>query len=429
MKDWLGNTIARGELIDDWLSPKRQTSLALLRDSKWPTRRTEAWKYTPVKAVERAALAADARDRDVVAKESMQYSVDGFPEFGMDSIRIKFIDGVPSEDLSLLDLPKGLSIISLAAASSDCNSWVKDAYASIKPERHLFGLVNDVLAEGGVIIDVEEGAVIERPIYIENVLSKNEETHTRILARMGRGSKATIVEHFHGNEQSLNTGFSEFALAENAELEHYRFALQYGEAVSIGGGHFQLASNAILNSTIVGFGSDLSRLDIDVSHVGEHAHAKLNALYLLNGKELFDLHSTIEHIAPNGTTVENVRGIVADRARAVFNGRIHIHRDAQKTLADLNNRNLLLSDKAEINTKPELEIYADDVRCSHGATIAEINKESLFYLQSRGISRANAQVMLSFGFINELVDQMPNELMAEWLRPQLRQRFALMDVK
>jgi Fe-S cluster assembly protein SufD len=132
---------------------------------------------------------------------------------------------------------------------------------------------------------------------------------------------------------------------------------------------------------------------------------------------------------PNGTTEENVRGIVAGQARVVFNGRIHIHRDAQKTLAELNNRNLLMSADAEINTKPELEIYADDVRCAHGATIAQIDKKALYYLQSRGINRGQAQVMLSFGFINELVDQMPNEALAEWLRPQLRQRFAAMDVK
>jgi Fe-S cluster assembly protein SufD len=123
-----------------------------------------------------------------------------------------------------------------------------------------------------------------------------------------------------------------------------------------------------------------------------------------------------------------VRGIVADEARSVFNGRIHIHRYAQKTLAELNNRNLLLSDKAEVNTKPELEIYADDVRCAHGATIAEIDKQALYYLQSRGIDQGKAQVMLNFGFINELIDEMPNRALAEWIRPLIRDRFASMKI-
>jgi Fe-S cluster assembly protein SufD len=184
-----------------------------------------------------------------------------------------------------------------------------------------------------------------------------------------------------------------------------------------------------MHSTIVGFGSDLSRLDTDIIHAGEFADAKLNAMYLLDGKELFDLHATVEHAMPNGTTEENVRCIVADRARAVFNGRIHIHRDAQKTLAELNNRNLLMSNTAEINTKPELEIYADDVRCAHGATVAQIDKQALYYLQTRGVSRSKAQVMLNFGFINELIDLMPNAALAEWIRPIIRERFAQMEVK
>jgi Fe-S cluster assembly protein SufD len=155
----------------------------------------------------------------------------------------------------------------------------------------------------------------------------------------------------------------------------------------------------------------------------------MNAIYLLDGEEHFDLHTCVEHAVPHGTTEENIRGIVADRSQAVFNGRIHIHRDAQKTLAEMNNRNLLLSRRAQINTKPELEIYADDVKCAHGATVAEVNQTAVYYLMSRGISRNDALVMLNFGFINELVDQMPNQAIAQWLRPQLRERFAAMKVE
>ena len=126
---------------------------------------------------------------------------------------------------------------------------------------------------------------------------------------------------------------------------------------------------------------------------------------------------------PNGTTEENARGIIGDKAKAVFNGRIHIHRDAQKTLAELNNRNLLLSRGAQINTKPELEIYADDVQCAHGATVAEIDEEALYYLLTRGIDKQKALVMLNFGFVQEMVFDMPNEALAEWLQPILKQRF------
>jgi Fe-S cluster assembly protein SufD len=200
-------------------------------------------------------------------------------------------------------------------------------------------------------------------------------------------------------------------------------------AKQLGGSHFKLHNRSTLNSTMVGYGSDLSRLDVDIHHAGEFADAKMNAIYLLAEGELFDLHSTIEHAMPNGTTEENARGIVGDKARAVFNGRIHIHRDAQKTLAELNNRNLLLSRRGVINTKPELEIYADDVKCAHGATVAEIDEEALYYLLTRGVPRSKALVMLNFGFIQELVNDVPNSAIREWLQPLLSERFSQMEVK
>ncbi len=417
MSDWLGRAVSRAEQVNDWLSPQRQTSLALLREAQWPTRKTEAWKYTPVHVLADAVF-ADAANSELTAAATIE---------GLNSIELVFTDGVLQSDLS--QLPEGLTIVSLLEASADVQRWAAETFTAAKPDRHLFGLVNDVLATAGVIIDVAEGVTIEPVIRIVHRISKDCEAHNRVLVRIANNASVTVVEDFSGEEKSFNTGFAEYTLAEAASLEHYRFALQTGAALSVGGSHFNLADKAQLNSTMVGFGSELSRLDVDVNHTGEHAFAKLNAIYLLDGNELFDLHSTIEHIVPNGTTEENVRGIVADHSRAVFNGRIHIHRDAQKTLAELNNRNLLMSRDAEINTKPELEIYADDVRCAHGATIAEIDKGALYYLQSRGVSKAQAQVMLSFGFINELVDQMPNQILAEWLRPQLRQRFANMEVK
>jgi Fe-S cluster assembly protein SufD len=425
MSQWLASAVTRGEKIDDWLSVKRQASLSLLRQAQWPTRKTEAWKYTPVKAIESAKLSdgfneVAVNNTDAIANEKIT---------SLDSIDLVFYNGQLQTDLDALDLPVGLTIQSLNQPSSDAQLWGLDTFAVIKPERHLFGLVNDVLAQQGLLIDIANDVVVRSAIRIVHSFSEGQEAHHRVLVRLGENSKTTVIEQFTGNVASFNTGFAEFQLSEQAELEHYRFALQTGAAISVGGSHFNLATKAKLNSTLIGFGSDLSRVDIDVTHAGEFCYAKLNAIYLLDGKELFDLHSTIEHVAANGTTEENVRGIVADRSRAVFNGRIHIHRGAQKTLAELNNRNLLMSDKAEINTKPELEIYADDVRCAHGATIAELDKKSLYYMQSRGISRGQAQIMLNFGFINELVDQMPNEALAEWLRPQLRERFAQMDVQ
>ena len=416
MSNWLNSAVTRAESVSDWLSPQRQQSLQLLRETPWPTRKTEAWKYVPINVWERAELTP--AEQSLPQAQAIE---------GLNSLDLVFINGELKSDIPA-NLPEGLSIASLANASDADQAWASETFASIKPQRHLFGLVNDVLATGGLLIRVAAGAKVEQPIRIVNLVAEGFEAHTRVLVSVEAGASATVIEQNSGTALSKTTAFAEYRIGEEAELEHYRFALQTGDAMNAGGSHFELATRAQLDSTLVGFGSQLSRVDVDVTHAGEHAFAKLNAIYLLDGKELFDLHSTIEHAVPHGTTEENVRGIVADNSRAVFNGRIHIHRDAQKTLAELNNRNLLMSRRAEINTKPELEIYADDVRCAHGATIAEIDKKALYYLQSRGVSRAQAQIMLNFGFINELVDQMPNEILAEWLRPQLRERFAQMEV-
>lgn len=424
MNTWIGNALTRAEVIDDWLHEKRVASLALLREANWPTRKTEIWRYTSLKKLEQIDFSSSAT---AVAANitSDTTTTSGLAISGLNSIDIIFIDGVLQSIPA--NLPQGLTVMRLEQIPSEHQGWVFDLFAKVKPQHHLFGLVNDVLATHGVVIDVAPNVNLAQPVRIIQTITAGNEAHSRILVRVGTAARATVIEHLVGDDKSFNTSFAEYDLAEAAELEHYRLALQSGEALNIGGSHFNLAKQAVLNSNIIGFGSDLARIDIDVYHKGEGTVAKLNAIYLLDKQEHFDLHSNIEHTVPNGTTDENVSGIVAGKARAVFNGRIHIHRYAQKTLAELNNRNLLLSREAEVDTKPELEIYADDVICAHGATIAEIDKAALYYLCSRGISLEQAHLMLNFGFINELIDKIPNSTLADWLRQQLSGRFTQMN--
>lgn len=415
MNSWFGNALTRAEAIDDWLHEKRAASLALLRDTDWPTRQTEAWKYTSLKKLEQLDF-SDGSPAPVI---------DVSPISGLNSINLVFIDGVLQSIPA--DLPEGLTIMPLAQVPDEHQPWVLDQFAGVKPQQHLFGLINDTLATNGLVIDVAPHVDLKHPIHITQTMTAGNEAHCRTLVRVGAGARVTVIEHLAGNQESFNTSFTEYSLATKAELEHYRLALQSDAALTIGGSHFNLDTQATLNSTIVGYGSDLARIDVDISHQGEGTLAKLDAIYLLDKQTHFDLHSNIEHTAPNGTSDERVRGIVADKARAVFNGRIHIHRYAQKTSAELNNRNLLLSRDAEVDVKPELEIYADDVSCAHGATIAEIDQLALYYLRSRGIGLEQAHLMLNFGFINELIDQIPNAVLADWLRQQLSGRFTRMN--
>lgn len=419
MSAWLQQVLHRGQAIADWLSPVRNEALQALSETAWPDRRTEEWKYTSLSVVEDLTL-SNGNSKTNPRVECIE---------GVESLDLLFVDGELRTALAGLKLPVGLQISHLNHAEPLQQVIATSMFAQIKPRRHLFGLVNDVLAQDIVFINIEHGNTIAQPIRIISHSTAGHESHHRVLVRIDNQAKATIIEQLQGQGNSLSTGFTEFDVGEQAQLEHYRFVMHSKQALYFGGGHFCLHHKAKLNSTLVGYGSQLSRTDIDVIHNGEHAEAKLNAIYLLGEAEHFDLHTNIEHAKPNGKTTENVRGIVGDKANAVFNGRIHIHRNAQKALVELNNRNLLLSRRGQINTKPELEIYADDVQCAHGATVAENAEEHLYYLQARGISRSQALIMLNFGFIQELLNQMPNQHLANWLAPQLRARFKEMEVR
>jgi Fe-S cluster assembly protein SufD len=418
MSQWLEEVIDTAQR-DDYLSPVRQQALAQLKADGWPARRSESWRFTPLTPVEKrkAKQAVQAENLPVPAIDNLN------------AIDLIFVDGVLVTQVNTLDVPAGMTITSLNTDDAATQQAISSVYGQVKPARHMFGLVNDALCQHGIFINVEANAKIDTPVRIVNMASQDVDAHTRVVVKVAEGARATVIEQGFGDTESLTTAFAEYDLADDAHLEHYRFAMFTGKAKQLGGSHFNLHNRTTLNSTMVGYGSELSRLDVDIHHAGEFADAKMNAIYLLAEGELFDLHSTIEHAMPNGTTEENARGIVGDKARAVFNGRIHIHRDAQKTLAELNNRNLLLSRRGVINTKPELEIYADDVKCAHGATVAEIEEESLYYMLTRGISRSKALVMLNFGFIQELINDVPNAAVREWLAPILSERFSQMEVK
>ncbi|BFM08788.1 Fe-S cluster assembly protein SufD [Halioxenophilus aromaticivorans] len=415
MSHWLTQVLARGsqqnQATSPWLETAREESLAALHQRDLPTRKTEDWRYLPLGILNRFEPAT---------ADTGAYQAEPLP--GLESLDLVFVNGVLLTALeSLGPLEPGLTITTLADAPEATGAAV---FNQVKPQRHFFGLVNDLLASTGVVISVAEGCAIKTPIRLVHWQSGGE-GHTRHLIHLAKNAELCVIEQHQGSDSaSLNTSFSEYQIDEGARLHQSRFALQTGNALNFGGCHFNLSDNSQLHSTLVGFGSQLARLDTDINHTGQHGHALQNAIYLLGEKELFDLHSNVEHANPNGTSEQNVRGIVGDKGKAVFNGRIHIHRYAQKTLAELNNRNLLLTRNAEVYTKPELEIYADDVRCAHGATVAELDSKALYYMQSRGISQADARIMLNFGFINELIEQIDMAPVAEWLQAALKDRIS-----
>jgi len=407
-----------------WLQALQARGQARWRDTELPTRRSENWKFTNL-----AALQQDFRlagDHEVAPAALPRTLREGFG-----GVRLVFVDGVYQPSLSSTDLPEGLRLCRFSEADDEQAARIAEHLGTaVGDAGHPFATLNTAVLADGLFVDIADDAQLSKPVELLWLVRAAEHPtaiNQRLLLCAGRHSQATVIEHFaalDGAGASFTNGVSELLLGDGAQLKHYRLQEESGEAVHIGGLHTRLARDARFDSFHLGLGSLLKRLDIVVHHDGPGAHASLNGIYLPRGEEHIDYHTTVEHAVPQCSTDEVFRGIIADRASAVFNGRIHIHPQAQKTRAELSNKNLLTSAEAEVNTKPELEIYADDVQCAHGATVAQLDPLSLHYLRTRGVPREEAEVMLSYGFINELVDELPLEPLRDYLRPLLASRFA-----
>ncbi|MCB1679825.1 MAG: Fe-S cluster assembly protein SufD [Halioglobus sp.] len=405
--------------LQDWLRDGRDRWEA----STMPTRKTENWKYTSVQALREhfAPAAAGAR----LLRES---DID-LPQ--LVGSRQVFINGHHSARLSDSELPDGVSLVRFGEASTAQAAHIRQYLGSAAGEAGtLFTALNDASLAEGVFVEIAAGHRVAQPLHLVWLTTNQGEAFSvnqRLLVLCGSDSSCAVVEQFAGvrdANKAFTNGVSELLLARGATLEHYRLHQEEGSDLHVGGVYARLAEQSTFNSFHLGLGSELKRIDVVVEHCGQGAHSEVNGVYLPRGSEHIDYHTCIEHRVPDCTSSETFRGIIADEARAVFNGRIHIHRDAQKTRAELSNKNLLTSTRAEVNTKPELEIYADDVQCAHGATVAQLNENALHYLRTRGVSRTEAQSMLSFGFINEVIDTVRNAALRDYLRAMLARRFA-----
>ncbi|MFA5678183.1 MAG: Fe-S cluster assembly protein SufD [Pseudomonas sp.] len=403
-----------------WLAALRATGADRWSSATWPTRKNEAWKYTSLLALQNDNPARWASVDNCAWQEAID-------PIDVDATRLVFINGHFRPEHSH-ELPAGVVRFSEADAHQQ-QLIVRHLGKVMDSSQHLFGALSDAVAGEGVLIHVSRDQKLDKPVYVVNVSTPEAQpamSSQRILVVLEDSTEAELIEHYvSGNEQQnlFVSSFTEVVVGNNAQIQHYRINLEQEDLLHVGGVHVDLHRDARFLGFTLAQGSRLKRIDYHVNHRGEGAHLGLNGVYLPRNKQLIDYHTNVEHRVPRCTTDEVFRGIIGDSAKAVFNGRIHIHQDAQKTLAEMSNRNLLTSPTAEINTKPELEIYADDVRCGHGATIAQLDETSIFYLQSRGVTRADAVRMLSFGFINELLNQVPEQAIQDYLRPRLTTLF------
>ncbi|MEH6389311.1 MAG: Fe-S cluster assembly protein SufD [Pseudomonas profundi] len=412
--------LAEAQHSPDWLQSLRERGALSWSSARWPTRKTELWKNTPLQP-----LQSDMPSRWAAATGTdWQQDIE---QIDIDATRLVFVNGQFMAELSS-DLPA--EIVRFADADVAQRQVIEQKLGTVvDAERHLFAALSNAWAADGILVQVPRNQSLDKPIYVLNVSTPEAEpavSNQRVLMVLEDGSQAELIEHYVSADSKQNgfvNSLTEVIVGQNAQVQHYRINLEQEDLLHVGGVHVNLHRDARFHGFTLAQGSRLKRIDYQVNHRGEGAHLELHGVYLPRNKQLIDYHTNVEHCVPHCTTNEVFRGIIGDSAKAVFNGRIHIHPQAQKTLAELSNKNLLTSPNAEIYTKPELEIYADDVRCAHGATISQLNETSLFYLQSRGVERAEAISMLSFGFINELLTQVPEQAIQDYLRPRLTTLF------
>ncbi|WP_187265413.1 Fe-S cluster assembly protein SufD [Reinekea thalattae] len=391
----------------------QQAAQQQLAEQLLPTKKTEAWKYTPLKSIVSIDWNKDAQapfDQGVV-----------FQDWHEITLRIE--NGMLA---SVPDLPAGVELI----CSADFNEQQSQEFIEKITEQRgsfYFDALNQAALDQAYWLKVDDGVTLEKPLHFNYVQAGNHRMiNTQLLIELGKGAAATVAETFTQAQGSVcfSNANTTATIGEQAHLTHYHLLLERDENRHVGRVSMALSEKAKLTAFHMAIGGVLKRKDIAIHHRGENTELSLNGVYLPTGNEIIDYHTSIDHAVPNCFSDQVFRCIAGDSSKAIFNGRIHIHPQAQKSLANMNNRNLLLSPNAEVYTKPELEIYADDVRCSHGATMAQLDEDMLFYFQSRGISRAKAEVMLSFGFINELLDALTDEPVKALLQPLLGELFS-----
>jgi Fe-S cluster assembly protein SufD len=402
----------------EWLAPVRKAGIASFAELGFPTLHDEDWHFTNVAPIEKLTF-TPAKEIAVNGAESKILNEAAFTK--LSGNRLVFVNGFFSAKLSSIKpVSGGVRVESLSAAISSTGILpVKDRLEA-RPtiEKHLgkyahtanntFAALNQAFFSDGAFIFIPQGIEITDPIqliYISSAKQNGETIQPRNLIIAEANSKLTVVESYisTGDVAYFTNAVTEIYAGDNATVEYVKLQDEAASAFHIAtiAGEFGRASNVTVHSFALG--AKLSRTNIRAKLAGEGLECILNGLYLTRGEQLADHHMIVEHAQPHCASHEYFNGILDDKSKGVFHGRIYVHPVAQKTDAKQTNKNLLLSDDATADTKPQLEIYADDVKCTHGATIGQLNDESIFYLRSRGIDTPTAKRMLIHAFAGEII--------------------------
>ena len=408
-----------------WLTETRRHALERFTALGFPTTREEEWRFTSVAPI--------AERRFVLAKNGASalrpQDLDRLRLPGTTAATLVFANGryVPSAS-DIRGLPAGVRIDSLGVAMRQpANAIEEHLTRAASADRHAFTALNTAFLLDGAFLSVPDGIQVETPIqFVFLAIGDEPETvaHPRVLVVMGAGSKASIVESYSGAHASpyFTNTVTELFAGEDATLNHYKLQQESAACAHIGAMYVRAARNSTVTCHSISLGGSLVRNEVIVVMDGEGAECTLNGLYFGDGRTLVDNHTTIDHARPHCDSREVYKGILADHARAVFNGKIIVRPDAQKTDAKQTNKALLLSEDAQINTKPELEIFANDVKCTHGAAIGQMDEEAIFYLRARGFGEHEARRMLIQAFAGDVLSRIPIGTLGARLDQELMRR-------
>ena len=391
-----------------WLRNLRQDAFARFCEAGFPTTHDEDWRFTNVSAIAQTAFRLTRNRRVRLSRQELEpYQVAGV------ACQLVFVNGHFARELSLLGkLPNGVKVSGLAGEISSNSEAIEQhlgRYLDIR--RDAFCALNTAFVEDGAYVHIPRGTLVEEPIYLLFVSTADDApamSHPRNLIVAEEDSQATFVEDYvslDGGAVFCNT-VTELVAGDHSVLSHYMIEREHKEAFNISTLRIQQGRSTNVVSHSVLLGGTLVRNNVHPVLAGEGGECLINGLFIGNGRQHLDNYMLVEHASPRCGSRQFYNGILDGHAHGVFHGRIIVHKDAQKTDAKQTNRNLLLSDDAQIDTKPQLEIYADDVKCTHGATIGQIEGDALFYLRSRGIDEVSARKLLLFAFASECLDRM-----------------------
>ena len=416
-----------GEGEPGWVREARTKARVEFEELGFPTQRDEDWKYTSVAPI------ADTRFDDAPANgHPSAAQLDSLLYPGWSAHQAVFVNGRFAPELSRLEeLQNGIRVGSLATVlDSAADSLEPHLVRLASPRRGAFTALNTAFLRDGAFVEVPAGMVADRPIHLVFVATPDGDpfvAHPRNLILLGKGSEARVVETYvsAGDGVYWTNVVTEAVVGENATLDRIKIQREGPEAFHIATTEVALQRSSTLRSHSISLGGSLVRNNLNAVLTAEGGDCSLNGLYVGSATQHVDNHTLVDHAQPHCTSREFYKGVLTDRARGVFNGRVIVRVDAQKTDARQTNKNLLLSSEALVNTKPQLEILADDVKCAHGATIGQLDGDAIFYLQTRGIDRKTARSLLIQAFASELVDRIPDEPIRRAVEEELHRRLPL----